>query len=100
MSVRDFINNLQQGLYSRPVSQSERGQFCEQISFPDDVVKNINTIADFDSNASKRKSIRICKVSGSGGFSSGTKAKFKLSLPIKVTVATSGPVNKLLRLAR
>ena len=94
MSVRDFINNLQEGLYSRPVSQSDRGQFCEQVSFPDDVVKNINTIADFNNNESKLKSIRIRKVSGSGGFSSGTKAKFKLSLPIKVSVATTGRVNR------
>ena len=87
MSVRDFINNLQAGLYSRPVSQSARGQFCEEIKFPDEVLKDINTLDDFNKNASKLKSVRIRKVSGSGGFSSATKAKFKLSIPIKVNVS-------------
>lgn len=92
MSFSDFLANLQAGNYSRYISQSERGQFCEQIQFPDDVVTNITTIAQFDSNVGKLKSVRIRKVTGGGGYSSGTKAKIKLSVPIKIVYADSARI--------
>ncbi len=86
MSFRDFFVNLQAGNYSRPVSRTENGEFCEQILFSDDDAKNINSLEDFDKNIAKLKSIRIRKVTGGGSFSSGTKAKFKLSIPIRMKV--------------
>lgn len=83
LSFHDFITNLQAGNYSRPVSKSERGEFCEQILFDEDDAAKVTDLATFDANASKLKTIRIRQVTGGGSFSSGTKAKFKLSLPIK-----------------
>lgn len=86
MSFRDFFVNLQAGNYSRPVSRTENGEFCEQVLFSDEDAKTINSLEDFDKNLSKLKSIRIRKVTGGGSFSSGTKAKFKLSIPIRMKV--------------
>ena len=86
MSFRDFFVNLQAGNYSRPVSRTENGEFCEQVLFSDEDAKTINSLEDFDKNISKLKSIRIRKVTGGGSFSSGTKAKFKLSIPIRMKV--------------
>jgi hypothetical protein len=83
MSFRDFITNLQAGNYSRPVSQTANGQFCEQVMFSEEDAKNIKSLEDFNANQAKLKTIRIRRVTGGGSFSSGTKAKFKLSLPIK-----------------
>ena len=84
MSFRDFFNNLQEGKYSRPVSRNDKGQaFCEQILFPDDVAAKVTDLASFDANIASLKNVRIRQVTGGGSFSSGTKAKFKLSLPIK-----------------
>ena len=90
MSFHDFFTNLQAGNYSRPVSENEKGEgFCEQVIFPDDVAAKVNTLEDFKANESKLKGIRIRKVTGGGSYSSGTKAKFKLSIPIKAVFASS-----------
>lgn len=83
MAFHDFITNLQAGRYSRPISKSERGEFCEQILFSAEDEAKVTDLATFDANVSKLKNIRIRQVTGGGSFSSGTKAKFKLSLPIK-----------------
>lgn len=84
MSFRDFFNNLQDGKYSRPVSRNEKGQaFCEQLLFSDDDAAKVTDLASFDANIASLKNVRIRQVTGGGSFSSGTKAKFKLSLPIK-----------------
>lgn len=87
MSFSDFLGKLQSGLYSRYAAQTANGQFCEQIQFPDDVVTKISSLSDFDANVGKLKSVRIRKVSGGGGYSSATKAKIKLSIPIKIVYA-------------
>jgi hypothetical protein len=82
MSFQDFFTRLQSGSYSRPVSKSERGEFCEQVMFGDEDAAKIQSLADFDANQNKLKTIRIRKVSSGGSFSSGTKATYQLSLPI------------------
>ena len=93
MSFRDFFTNLQAGSYSVPSSQrtDESGRniaFCKQVMFSDEDAAKVNTLAEFDANVSKLKDIRIRRVTGGGSFSSGTKAKFKLSLPIKAKYVT------------
>jgi hypothetical protein len=96
LSFRDFFNNLQAGRYSRPVSKNNKGQaFCEQLLFAEDDAAKVTDLASFESNKSKLKGIRIRQVTGGGSFSSGTKAKFKLSIPLKVTyVSQIEKVNK------
>lgn len=89
MSFQDFFTRLQSGGYSRPASKSERGEFCEQVMFDDEDAAKIETIADFDANIGKIKTIRIRKVSTGGSFSSGTKATYQLSLPITVEYTQS-----------
>jgi hypothetical protein len=94
MSFRDFLANLQSGLYSRPASKNETQSFCEQIMFTEEDAATLETIEQFDAAAGKLKTIRIRQVTGGGSFSSGTKAKFKLSIPISVTYVeklTSSP---------
>jgi hypothetical protein len=83
MSFHDFFTNLKDGNYSRPIAKTENGDFCEQVVFSTEDEAKVTDLASFDANASKLKNIRIRKVTGGGSFSSGTKAKFKLSLPIK-----------------
>jgi hypothetical protein len=83
MSFHDFITNLQAGNYSRPIAKTDRGEFCEQVFFNDEDAAKVTDLASFDANASKLKNVRIRQVTGGGSFSSGTKAKFRLSLPIK-----------------
>jgi hypothetical protein len=83
MSFHDFITNLQAGNYSRPVSKTPRGDFCEQVFFSSQDAANINSLKDFEDNIAKLKTIRIRQVTGGGSFSSGTKARFNLSIPIK-----------------
>lgn len=83
MSFRDFFTKLQAGGYSRPASQTANGAFCEQVMFDTATAETITTLEQFDANASKLKTIRIRRVTGGGSFSSDTKAKFSLSLPIK-----------------
>jgi hypothetical protein len=101
MSFRDFFTNLQSGLYSRPISKNSKGQaFCEQVMFSEDDAAKVTDLATFDANLSKLKNIRIRQVTGGGSFSSGTKAKFKLSIPLKATFVaalqnTPKPVTRL-----
>jgi hypothetical protein len=105
MSFRDFFVNLQAGNYSVPASQRQDASgkniaFCKQVLFSDEDAAKVNSLADFDANISKLKDIRIRQVTGGGSFSSGTKAKFKLSLPIKAKFVsqiakTNAPVNRL-----
>jgi hypothetical protein len=83
MSFHDFITNLQAGNYSRPIAKTNRGEFCEQVLFDDEDAAKVTDLASFDANVSKLKNIRIRQVTGGGSFSSGTKAKFRLSLPLK-----------------
>jgi len=100
MSFHDFITNLQAGNYSRPISKTDRGEFCEQVLFSDEDAAKVTDLASFDANASKLKNIRIRQVTGGGSFSSGTKAKFRLSIPIKAKYVaqlqrTNPPVTRL-----
>jgi hypothetical protein len=83
MSFHDFITNLQAGNYSRPIAKTDRGEFCEQVLFSDEDAAKVNSLGEFDANVGKLKNLRIRQVTGGGSFSSGTKAKFRLSLPIK-----------------
>ena len=86
MSFRDFFTALQAGEYTRPTSKNSKGQsFCEQVMFSEEDAVKISSLAEFEANLSKLKTIRIRQVTGGGSFSSGTKAKFKLSLPLKMT---------------
>jgi hypothetical protein len=83
MSFHDFFVNLENGNYSRPIAKTANGDFCEQVMFTDEDAAKVTDLATFDANVSKLKNIRIRQVTGGGSFSSGTKAKFRLSLPIK-----------------
>ena len=105
MSFRDFFVNLQAGNYSVPASQrtDESGRniaFCKQVLFSDEDAAKVTDLNSFDANISKLKDIRIRQVTGGGSFSSGTKAKFRLSIPIKAKyvaqlIKTNPPVNRL-----
>jgi hypothetical protein len=103
MSFRDFFTNLQAGNYSRPVSKNAKGQsFCEQVMFTEEDAAKVTDLASYNANVSKLKAIRIRQVTGGGSFSSGTKAKFKLSIPLKAKYvsrinATSGSTTELVR---
>jgi hypothetical protein len=102
MSFHDFITNLQAGNYSRPIAKTDRGEFCEQILFSDEDAANVTDLATFKANEPKLKNIRIRQVTGGGSFSSGTKAKFRLSLPIKARYVaqlqmTRPPVTRMRR---
>jgi len=101
MSFRDFFVNLQAGNYSRPIARTERGEFCEQVMFSEEDAAKVTSLKEFDENVSKLKSIRIRQVTGGGSFSSGTKAKFRLSIPIKIKVVvgvqTNPPVTNVVK---
>jgi hypothetical protein len=87
MSFQDFFTNLQAGNYSIPISKNEKGQeFCSQVIYEDKDVKAVDPLSYDQFKAKEKsnlKSIRIRQVTGGGSFSSGTKAKFRLSLPLK-----------------
>jgi hypothetical protein len=100
MSFHDFITNLQAGNYSRPIAKTERGDFCEQVLFSDIDAAKVTDLKSFEDNQKNLKNIRIRQVTGGGSFSSGTKAKFRLSLPIKAKyvaelIRTNPPVTRL-----
>ena len=93
MSLSDLLSNLQAGKYSRPVSEQnvtlpgggQRVQgYCEMLSISDEDAAKVTTIAELES---KLKGGRIRQVSGSGGFSSGTKARYIPSIPFKMSFA-------------
>ena len=83
MSFGDFLMGLKNGAYSRPVSQTEKGEFCEQIELSGELADKITDFQTFQENEGKIKGVRIRKVTGGGSFSSHTKAKIKLSLPVR-----------------
>jgi hypothetical protein len=93
MGLTDFLYNLQSGKYARPVSEESvslpgggtRSQgYCEMLSISEEDAAKITTIGEVDA---KLKGGRIRKVTGSGGFSSGTKARYIPSIPFKMTFA-------------
>lgn len=84
MSFQDFLSNLQSGSYSRPVSEKDGKSYCEQVMLKDEDAAVVNNLADFEAKAGNLKSVRIRKVTSGGSFSSGTKAKFAFSIPIKI----------------
>ena len=93
MSFHDFFTNLQAGNYSTPASQRTDSAgntvgFCQQVLFSEEDAAKVNSLAEFDANVANLKTVRIRRVTGGGSFSSGTKAKFKLSLPIKAKYVT------------
>lgn len=86
MSFQDFFTKLQSGSYSRPASKNSKGEeFCEQIKFSDEDAAKIKTLSHFTTNVGLLDVIRIRRVTSGGSFSSGTKAKFKMSIPLKLT---------------
>lgn len=98
MSLEDFIYNLQSGRYSIPISEedvkvpgSERTisqGYCAMLGITDEEAEKILTNPQFfNMMDGYTKRGRIRKVSGSGGFSSGTKARFIPSIPFKMTFA-------------
>jgi hypothetical protein len=88
LSFRDFFVNLQAGRYSRPISKNERGQaYCAQVMFNEKDAAEVTDLDKFDAKIASLKNIRIRQVTGGGSFSSGTKAKFRLSIPIRAKVS-------------
>lgn len=79
MSVSDFVGGVQSSQYLRPLTAG----YCEEIRFPDDVVKKIVTLDDLNNNVDKLISVRIRENSASG-FSADTKAFIKPSIPLKM----------------
>ena len=57
--------------------------------FGDEDAAKVTSLTEFDANVSKLKSIRIRQVTGGGSFSSGTKAKLRLSIPLKAKYVSS-----------
>jgi hypothetical protein len=103
LAFQDFFQRLQSGGYSRPTyerpANAETGetaaQFCEQVMFSEEDAAAINSIDEFKANESKLKAVRIRQVTGGGNFSSDTKAKFTLNIPLKLTYVIAnrpGPV--------
>lgn len=94
MSLPDFLFNLQSGSYARPVSKeagvpAEGGrpaipeqEYCETIGITDEEAAKITDVNQIDAKLTKG---RIRKVSGTGGFSAGTKARFIPGIPFKMS---------------
>lgn len=73
-------------MFDRPANAQEgvnAAQFCEQVYFDEETAAKVTDVASFNANESKLTSVRIREVTGAGNFSSDTKAKFTLSLPVK-----------------
>jgi hypothetical protein len=83
MSIADFVMGLKNGAYSRPASKTDKGEFCEQITLDSESADKITDMKTLNEAWSKVKGVRIRKVTGGGSFSSHTKAKIKLSLPVR-----------------
>lgn len=96
ISFQDFFTRLQAGGYSRPVydrpANTDEGvaaaQFCEQVYFDEETAEKVTDAPSFTANFGKLRSVRIREVTGAGNFSSDTKAKFTLSLPVKFRYTT------------
>jgi hypothetical protein len=78
MSKRDFLNNLQSGMYYRNL----RNGFCEQVEISSEKVQEI-LASDGELQGKDIKSVRIQKMS-SGGFSADTKVRFTPSIPFNL----------------
>lgn len=97
LSFQDFFQRLQSGGYSRPTYErpknqdtgEEAAQFCEQVMFSEEDAAAINSVDDFKAKESKLRAVRIRQVTGAGNFSSDTKAKFTLNIPVKLTYVVS-----------
>ena len=93
ISFQDFFSRLQSGGYSRPTFKRtadarlgvKEAEFCEQIYFDEETAAKVTDKASFDANEKDLMSVRIREVTGAGNFSSDTKAKYTLSLPVKLT---------------
>ncbi len=83
MSFGDFLMNMAAGKYTRPVSQDQNAQYCEQILVDDQMIAKLTDYNAFLANETQIKGVRIRKVTGGGSFSSGTKVKIVLSLPLR-----------------
>jgi hypothetical protein len=84
MSFGDFRTGLGSGKYTRPVSEEGNDkQFCEQILVDSEMMAKLTDYEEFVKLESQIKGVRIRKVTGGGSFSSGTKAKIQLSLPMR-----------------
>lgn len=83
MSFGDFLRGLAAGKYTRPVSQTENGEFCEQILIDDQMIAKLTDYDAFTKHEAEIKGVRIRKVTGGGSFSSGSKVKISLSLPLR-----------------
>ena len=88
MSLADFLQNLQSGQYAKgvaeePASGSRPAQgYCETVGITDESAAAIKNIDEVESKLTRG---RIRKVSGSGDFSAGTKARFIPSIPFKMS---------------
>jgi hypothetical protein len=82
MSFGDFLMGLRNGSYSVPISSTPNGEFCGQIELGS-LEGVITDFATFQANEAKIKAVRIRKVTSGGSFSSHTKAKIKLSIPVR-----------------
>lgn len=91
ISFQDFFTRLQAGGYSRPTFERPAGdpqgaaQFCEQIFFDEETAAAVTDFKTFKEKEKDLMSVRIRQVNGAGNFSSDTKAKYTLSLPVKMS---------------
>lgn len=83
MSFGDFLRGLAAGTYTRPVSKTDNGEFCEQILIDSEMVAKLKDYDTFLKEEQNIKGVRIRKVTGGGSFSSGSKVKVVLSLPLR-----------------
>ena len=83
LSFGDFLRGLAAGTYTRPVSQTNNGEFCEQILIDDEMIAKLTDYDAFLKHEPEIKGVRIRKVTGGGSFFSGSKVKIVLSLPLR-----------------
>lgn len=90
MTFQDFFDKLQRGEYAENTAGGDialLGHSCVQKMFSEEDAQNIKSPEDYIKNTDKLKTVRMRKVTLEGGFSSETKAKYTLSLPVKVQYA-------------
>jgi len=84
VSFSEWFKKIQTG-NAYEFKKGSNGQFCQQFMLDGVDASKITSYKDYIANVKpdNLKVIRIRRVTGEGSFSSDTKAKFKLSLPIK-----------------
>lgn len=86
----DFMQNLQNGVYSVGTSEKQNPDgsvtgYCQEVSISDEEAYKVASGAAFD--ATKLIRGRIRPVAGGGSFSSDTKAMYELSIPFTLRLS-------------